>query len=176
VLCRTTQHPAADVCTAFDALSWMARSGGRWRDLPARLGSYQTVKRRYYRWVENGTLDRLFEGVSSEPDLEWLMIDATIIRAHIHIFSAIDPGTLRASARIAPWRMLTGADSTCGYPRILTACHTRPFLSKFRSNDPASSPRTSTPHRLLIVLDEVLAIDALAASSSNVQSMENASA
>ena len=26
-----------------------------------------------------------------------------------------DPGTLRASARTAPWRMLTEADSTCGY-------------------------------------------------------------
>jgi hypothetical protein len=25
-----------------------------------------------------------------------------------------DPGTLRATARIAAWRMLTGADSTCG--------------------------------------------------------------
>ena len=28
-----------------------------------------------------------------------------------------DPGTLRASARIAPWRMLTGADSTYGQGR-----------------------------------------------------------
>jgi len=30
----------------LDALLWMARSGGRWRDLPAeRFGPYQTVKR-----------------------------------------------------------------------------------------------------------------------------------
>jgi hypothetical protein len=29
-----------------------------------------------------------------------------------------DPGTLRASARIAPWRMLIGADSTCGYAEV----------------------------------------------------------
>lgn len=73
----------------LDALLWMARSGGRWRDLPAeRFGPYQTVKRRYYRWVENGALDRLFEAVSREPDLEWLMIDATIIRAHIHAAGA----------------------------------------------------------------------------------------
>ena len=29
--------------------------GARWRDLPAdRFGPYQTVKRRYYRWVEQG--------------------------------------------------------------------------------------------------------------------------
>lgn len=28
-----------------DALLWMARSGGRWRDLPGRLGDYRSVKR-----------------------------------------------------------------------------------------------------------------------------------
>ena len=28
-----------------------------------------------------GVFDRLFEAVASQPDLEWLMIDATVIRA-----------------------------------------------------------------------------------------------
>jgi transposase len=41
----------------LNALLWMARSGGRWRDLPERFGPYQTVKRRYYRWIEKGVLD-----------------------------------------------------------------------------------------------------------------------
>ena len=41
----------------LDALLWMARSGGRWRDLPERLGDYRSVKRRYYRWIEMGVLD-----------------------------------------------------------------------------------------------------------------------
>jgi transposase len=35
----------------------MAWSGGRWRDLPERLGDYRSVKRRYYRWIEMGVLD-----------------------------------------------------------------------------------------------------------------------
>jgi transposase len=65
----------------FDALLWMARSGARWRDLPERFGPHQTAKRRYYRWIEMGVFDRLFEAIASTPDLEWLMIDATIIRA-----------------------------------------------------------------------------------------------
>ncbi|MDP3749137.1 MAG: IS5 family transposase, partial [Phenylobacterium sp.] len=65
-----------------DALLWMARSGGRWRDLPERFGPYQTAKRRYYRWIEMGVLNRLFEAVAAEPDLEWVMLDATVIRAH----------------------------------------------------------------------------------------------
>lgn len=29
-----------------DALLWMVRSGGRWRDLPERFGRVDTVKRR----------------------------------------------------------------------------------------------------------------------------------
>lgn len=65
-----------------NALLWMARSGGRWRDLPERFGPYQTAKRRYYRWIEMGVLGRLFEAVAAEPDLEWAMLDATVIRAH----------------------------------------------------------------------------------------------
>jgi transposase len=60
----------------------MARSSGRWRDLPERFGPYQTAKRRDYRWIEMGVLDRVFEAVAAEPDLEWAMLDATVIRAH----------------------------------------------------------------------------------------------
>jgi transposase len=60
----------------------MARSGGRWRDLPKRLGDYATVKRRYYRWIEMGVLDGVLAALAREADLEWLMIDSTIVRAH----------------------------------------------------------------------------------------------
>jgi transposase len=66
----------------IDALLWVARSGARWRDLPERFGPYQTAKRRYYRWIEMGVFDRLFAAVAQEPDLEWIMLDATVIRAH----------------------------------------------------------------------------------------------
>lgn len=71
-----------------DALLWMARSGARWRDLPEHFGPYQTVKRRYYRWIENGTIERIFSAMAEEADFEWLQIDATIIRAHKHAAGA----------------------------------------------------------------------------------------
>ena len=66
----------------LDALLWMARSGGRWRDLPERFGDFQTVKRRYYRWIAMGVLDQILAALAREADLEWLMIDSTIVRAH----------------------------------------------------------------------------------------------
>jgi transposase len=66
----------------LNALLWMARSGGRWRDLPRRFGKHESVKRRYYRWIEMGVLDAILAALAREADLEWLMIDSTIVRAH----------------------------------------------------------------------------------------------
>src|SRR3984893_11085727 len=74
--------PRTDNRRFLNALLWMARSGGRWRDLPEQLGDYETVKRRYYRWIEMGVLDAILAALSREADLEWLMIDSTIVRAH----------------------------------------------------------------------------------------------
>ncbi|MGZ2464507.1 transposase [Sinorhizobium medicae] len=73
--------PRSDGRRFVEALLWMARSGARWRDLPERFGPHQTAKRRYYRWIEAGVFDRLFEAVAGDPDLEWMMLDATVIRA-----------------------------------------------------------------------------------------------
>jgi len=83
----------------LDALLWMARSGGRWRDLPAGLGNYATVKRRYYRWITMGVLDDILAVLAREADLEWLMIDSTIVRAHQH--AAGDYNTRRAECEKA---------------------------------------------------------------------------
>jgi transposase len=74
--------PRTDNRRFLNALLWMARSGGRWRDLPKRLGKHETVKRRYYRWIEMGVLDEILAALAREADLEWLMIDSTIVRAH----------------------------------------------------------------------------------------------
>jgi transposase len=74
--------PRSDGRRFFDGILWLARSGARWRDLPeGQFGPYQTAKRRYYRWIEQGVFDRIFEAVSDDPDMEWIAIDATVIRA-----------------------------------------------------------------------------------------------
>jgi transposase len=80
--------PRTDNRRFLDALLWMARSGGRWRDLPERLGDYRSVKRRYYRWIEMGVLDAMLSVLARDADLEWLMIDSTIVRAHQHAAGA----------------------------------------------------------------------------------------
>ena len=80
--------PRTDNRRFLNALLWMARSGARWRDLPEQFGGYETVKRHYYRWIEMGVLDQILAALAREADLEWLMIDSTIVRAHQHAAGA----------------------------------------------------------------------------------------
>ena len=80
--------PRSDNRRFLNALLWMARSGARWRDLPAQFGGFETVKRRYYRWIEMRVLDGILAALTREADLEWLMIDSTIVRAHQHAAGA----------------------------------------------------------------------------------------
>ena len=64
-----------------DALLWMARSGARWRDLPERHGDHRAVKRRHCRWVERNALSGFLAALASDADLEWLLIDSTMVPA-----------------------------------------------------------------------------------------------
>jgi transposase len=72
----------------MDAVLWMARSGSRWKDLPERFGKVSTVKQRYYDWIERGVFAEIFQALSGEADMEWLMVDSTIVRAHQHAAGA----------------------------------------------------------------------------------------
>jgi transposase len=71
---------------------WMRCCGWRARAALARparaTGDYCSVKRRYYRWIEMGVLDAMLLVPAREADLEWLMIDSTIVRAHQHAAGA----------------------------------------------------------------------------------------
>lgn len=86
--CKGKRGPRTNNRLFMDAVFWMARSGGRWRDLPERLGDHRTVKRRYYDWVERGVFRDLFQALSQDGDFEWLCVDATVIRAHQHASGA----------------------------------------------------------------------------------------
>ena len=44
-------------------------------------GRHDTLRKRSRRWAQKGTWQRLFEAVQ-EPDLDWVMLDSTVVRAH----------------------------------------------------------------------------------------------
>ena len=86
--CKGKRGPRSDNRRFMDAVLWMARSGGRWKDLPERFGKVSTVKQRYYDWIERGVFVDIFQALSGEADMEWLMVDSTIVRAHQHAAGA----------------------------------------------------------------------------------------
>ncbi len=68
----------------LEAVLYIARTGCPWRDLPEAFGHWNSVFKRFRRWVKNGAFDRIFKEIANGADLEYAMIDGTIMRVHRH--------------------------------------------------------------------------------------------
>ncbi len=80
-----------------NAVLWIGKTGAPWRDLPERFGNWNSVWRRFDRWCTKGVWLAVFEELK-DPDLEWLILDSTVIRAHQHAAGAVKKG-----APTKPW-------------------------------------------------------------------------
>lgn len=63
---------------------WIARTGSPWRGLPASFGRWNTLFKRFGGWVKANVFNRMFDAVPDEPDMEYAMVDATIVHVHRH--------------------------------------------------------------------------------------------
>jgi transposase len=82
-----TGFTAFDNKLFLDAVLWIARTGAPWRDLPERFGRWNSVYQRFRRWCEKGTWKKIYDSLQ-DPDLEWLLIDSTVVRSHQHAAGA----------------------------------------------------------------------------------------
>ncbi len=55
---------------------------------PPDYGDWKNMHRRFCRWRDKGVWEGLLEELISEPDFEWLMIDASHIKVHPHAAGA----------------------------------------------------------------------------------------
>jgi len=83
---------AADNRWFVEAVLWIGRTGSPWRDLPVEFGRWHTVYMRFARWRRDGVWQRVALAVAGEGEIEHILIDSTIVRAHQHSAGALKSG------------------------------------------------------------------------------------
>lgn len=60
----------------------MLRSGSQWLLLPDCYGNWNSVYSRFNACIKKGICEALLAFVAQDPDIEQVLMDSTIVRAH----------------------------------------------------------------------------------------------
>ena len=104
---------AKDTRMFINAVFWILRTGAPWRDLPSTYGGWNNANRRFCRWRDKNIWENIFEAIIGEHECEWLLIDASFVKAHKDAHGAVggsqDIGRSKGGRHqksILPWTRL----------------------------------------------------------------------
>src|SRR5262249_58484489 len=100
---RPGQHGgvANDNRRFINSVLWIARTGAPWRDLPERLGNWNSQWRRFDRWAKSSRFAAI-AATLRDPDLDVMILDSTVIRAHACAAGSKKSGLEPRAQRISP--------------------------------------------------------------------------
>lgn len=58
------------------------RTGCQWRDLSEEFGPWNTTYKRFNAWAAADKLMMVYSMLVEDPDVEWLFIDGSYVKAH----------------------------------------------------------------------------------------------
>jgi transposase len=64
--------------------SVFGRGVAPWRDLSDEFGKWYIIYTRFWRWAKKGVWEQIFKHLSEDSDFEYVLVDATLVRAHQH--------------------------------------------------------------------------------------------
>src|SRR4029079_517272 len=91
--CVHAKRATRDGTARTIAASSMVCSGFSERERPGAIfrtssGTGNSQFQRFRRWAKNGVWEHIFNELRENPDYEYLIIDATVVRAHQHAAGA----------------------------------------------------------------------------------------
>ena len=66
----------------LEALLRTVRTGSPWRDQPDRFGTWNSQFRRFRRWSTSGVFEHWIWALRGDRDLEYVLVDGTIVSVH----------------------------------------------------------------------------------------------